>query len=161
LYHRGVVWLCDYAAAGPRPPFGIGPVACYDAKRARIYVCRSAEPWVYDVRTNTSLMPRPAGRPAAGQQGGGKDMTMTYDIANDVVVLNVYRDSPQKRGVYVYDPAANTWTSKSRPIPKEIVPRLNLNAFYDPELNVHVYHAAGDSEDNGVIWVYRCAPAAM
>ncbi len=95
----------------------------------------------------------------AGEQGGGRDMTMTYDIANDVVVLNVYRDSPQKRGIYIYDPAANTWNGKPRPIPEQFVPRLNLNAFYDPERNVHVYHAAGDSEDNGVIWVYRYAPA--
>ncbi len=169
LYHRGVVWLYDYAdnrwidaaSSGPRPPFGIDPVACYDARRDRIYVCRSAKLWVYDVTTNTSSLPQPAGRPAAGEQGGGRDMTMTYDAANDVVVLNVYRDSPRKRGIYVYNPAANTWSSKPRPIPKEIVPRLNLNAFYDPELNVHVYHAAGDSEDNGVIWVYRYGQAGM
>jgi hypothetical protein len=87
-------------------------------------------------------------------------MTMTYDVANDVVVLNVYRDSPEKRGIYIYDPVASTWSSKPRPIPKEITSHVNLNAFYDPEMNTHVYHAAGDSEDNGVIWVYRYAPPA-
>jgi hypothetical protein len=33
--------------------------------------------------------------------------------------------------------------------------RKNLNAFYDPELNVHFYHAAGDSDTDGTMWVYR------
>jgi hypothetical protein len=29
------------------------------------------------------------------------------------------------------------------------------NSFYSPELNVHFFHLASDSEDNGVMWVYR------
>jgi hypothetical protein len=29
------------------------------------------------------------------------------------------------------------------------------NAFYDPELNAHFFHVAGDSDDNGTIWVFR------
>jgi hypothetical protein len=27
--------------------------------------------------------------------------------------------------------------------------------FYDPELNVHLWHAAGDGRDNGTMWAYR------
>jgi hypothetical protein len=38
-------------------------------------------------------------------------------------------------------------------MPKEIGPCLN--AFYSPQLNAHFIHAAGDSQDNGVMWVYR------
>jgi hypothetical protein len=34
-------------------------------------------------------------------------------------------------------------------------PRGQVNAFYDPLLNAHFFHIAGDSDDNGVIAVYR------
>jgi mannose-6-phosphate isomerase-like protein (cupin superfamily) len=33
--------------------------------------------------------------------------------------------------------------------------RKNLNGFYDPQLNVHFFHAAGDSQADGTVWVYR------
>lgn len=29
------------------------------------------------------------------------------------------------------------------------------SGFYDPDLNAHFVHVAGDSQDNGVMWVYR------
>jgi hypothetical protein len=29
------------------------------------------------------------------------------------------------------------------------------NAFYDPALNAHFFHVAGDSDENGTVWVYR------
>jgi len=33
--------------------------------------------------------------------------------------------------------------------------RKRINSFYAPVLNAHYFHVAGDSRDNGVIWVYR------
>ena len=32
---------------------------------------------------------------------------------------------------------------------------LCWNGFYSPELNAHFFHIAGDSRDDGTIWVYR------
>lgn len=33
--------------------------------------------------------------------------------------------------------------------------RQGKNGFYDPELNAVFLHSAGDSRDDGTIWVYR------
>ena len=33
--------------------------------------------------------------------------------------------------------------------------RQAKNGFYDAELNALFIHSAGDSQDNGIIWVYR------
>jgi hypothetical protein len=30
-----------------------------------------------------------------------------------------------------------------------------MSGFYDPVLNVHYYHLAGDSDENGTMLVYR------
>lgn len=166
LYHQGAVWIYDperrawtnAAPSGPKPPFGIDPVACYDSRRDRIYIHRNEALWSYDVATNAWVDLRPAGSPPRGEQGGGHDKTMTYDSASDVVVLTDYRDVAEKKGIHVYSPAGNSWSKESGALPEAITPRMNLNAFYDPHLNVHVYHAAGDSEEDGAIWVYRYRP---
>jgi hypothetical protein len=34
------------------------------------------------------------------------------------------------------------------------------SGFYNSDLNAHFLHVAGDSDDNGVMWVYRHRPAA-
>jgi hypothetical protein len=56
----------------------------------------------------------------------------------------------------VYDPRSNSWSEKATPLPDKLA---NLaqpkNGFYDPALNAVFLHAAGDSQDNGSIWVYR------
>jgi len=152
----GSVWVKS-ANKGAPPPFGIDPVACLDTKRDRVYLHKGDAFCVYDIKTETWLDLQPTGTLPKGTGVGGVAETMTYDSASDVVILNDYRQCPRK-GIFVYDPAANTWTTEPRPIPKEITDRTLLNAFYCPELNVHVFHGAGDSDDNGAVWVYRYAP---
>ena len=89
---------------------------------------------------------------------------MNYDSANDVVVLIFHRwqmnppdgdvhPGVESRGVYVYDPVANAWTENPLAMPKEI--GQCPSGFYSPELNAHFVHVAGDSADNGIMWVYR------
>jgi hypothetical protein len=150
-------------AKGPPPPFGIDAVACHDTRRDRIYLGGGSYPtanalWIYDVKSNTWIDPQPTRQPGKGNPNyAGGYATMQYDEANDAVVLILYRAPAERRGIYVYDPAANRWSVEPRPLPKELTERKNLNAFYDPELNVHFFHAAGDSDDDGTIWVYRLA----
>jgi hypothetical protein len=167
--HVKEVWFHDPAAhvwtaakaKGPPPPFGIDSVACHDVKRDRIYVGGGAYPsanalWIYDVKTNTWIDPQPAGQPGKGNPNyGGGSAAMQYDAANDLVVLTLYRAQAERRGIYLYDPEANRWTTEPRPLPKELTERRMLNAFYDPLWNVHFFHAAGDSDANGTMWVYR------
>ncbi len=57
------------------------------------------------------------------------------------------------RGLYIYDPAANSWTEKPLAMPKEI--GQCPSGFYNPDLNAHFVHVAGDSDDNGTMCVYR------
>ena len=150
---------------GPAPPFGIDAVACHDTKRDRIYVGGGSYPaanalWIYDVKTNTWIDPRPEGQPGKGNANyAGGYATMQYDATNDVAVLTLYRAAADRRGIYFYDPQVNRWSTEPRLLPKELTERKNLNAFYDPELNVHFFHAAGDSDTDGTMWVYRCKGA--
>ena len=56
-----------------------------------------------------------------------------------------------------WPPAARrTWARRPAPRPPALAdPNLMHTGFYDPELNVHLWHAAGDGRDNGTMWAYR------
>jgi hypothetical protein len=160
-------------AKGPPPPFGIDASACLDLKRERIYLGGGYYPvakgphafWCYDLRTNTWIDLEPKGNPCKGcKRYGPNHAIMNYDTANDVVVLIFHRwqlaptdgdihPGVESRGVYIYDPAANSWTEKPLDMPKEI--GQCPSGFYSPDLKAHFVHVAGDSADNGVMWVYR------
>ena len=49
--------------------------------------------------------------------------------------------------------ATNVWIEKPLAMPREI--GQCPSGFYNPDLNAHFVHVAGDSADNGVMWVYR------
>jgi len=183
FYWRGAAddaWLYDpqantwshLAPKGPPPPFGIDASACLDLKRERIYIGGGYYPlsigshafWCYDLKTNAWLDLQPKGKPCGGDNRYGPNQAvMNYDSVNDVVVLIFHTDdqvpvgSNKGRGIYVYDPAKNSWSETAQAIPKEFT--LCANSFYSAELNGHFIHVAGDSEDNGVMWVYRFKPA--
>jgi hypothetical protein len=54
------------------------------------------------------------------------------------------------------DPNTNAWADEARPVPDKLGRnRQAKNGFYDPELNAVFLHSAGDSEDDGAVWVYR------
>ena len=84
---------------------------------------------------------------------------MIYDPANDRVVLvfhSHHDDKPERLGVYVYDPDTNAWAGEILAVPDKLGRnRQAKNGFYDPELNAIFIHSAGDSQDDGTIWVYR------
>ncbi len=84
---------------------------------------------------------------------------MVYDPSSDrvlVVFHSFHDDRPQRLGVCVYDPNANTWADEGVAVPEKLGHnRQAKNGFYDPELNVVFLHSAGDSRDDGTIWVYR------
>jgi hypothetical protein len=121
--------------------------------------------WCYDLKTNTWIDLQPKGKPCLGcNRYGPNHAIMNYDSANDVVILIFHRwqmnppdgdvqPGRDSRGVYVYDPAANTWTEKPLAMPKEI--GACPSGFYDPDLNAHFVHVASDSGDDGIMWVYR------
>jgi hypothetical protein len=177
LHRNQDVWLYDTRANrwqsiqphGPRPPFGIDATSCYDSKRHRIYIGGGSYPvapaganalWVFDLATHTWIDPKPKGAPCRGSTSyPTKNAVMAYDPRHDRVLLVVHSfhdDTPDKLGVYVYDPSANAWADEARPVPAKLGHnRQAKNGFYDAELNAVFLHSAGDSEDDGTIWVYR------
>jgi hypothetical protein len=174
-FRRGeLVWYYDFDArrwtrvepAGPPPPFGIDPVAAFDPIRNRIWMGGGGYPesegphalWAYDLATDAWVDPQPRGTPCLGDNRYGcQQAAMNYDTAADKLVLLVHRDDrPEINGVYVYDPAANAWTEEPAAYPPELDVRQEAwSSFYAPEVNAHFLHIAGDSQDNGVMWVYR------
>ena len=58
-------------------------------------------------------------------------------------------------GFAIYDPPRNEWSKEPVPLPADFELNGAWNSFYSPELNVHVYHVAGDSRTNGKILLYR------
>src|SRR4051812_49033640 len=69
-----------------------------------------------------------------------------------VVAIHFQGKSP---GVFVYDPKSNSWADPI-PFPAD-GPKFHFatNTFFDRELNAYFCHVAGDSMDDGVMWVYR------
>ncbi len=149
--------------SGPTPPFGIDPTACYDFRRDRIYMGGGGYPvvpkgknalWIYDLKTDSWIDPQPKGAPCRGANHyGTQSAAMVFDAANDVVVLFCHGEKKEEHGVYIYNPATNAWTDE--PVSELKAVGQCWNAFYDGELNAHFLHVAGDSRDDGVVWVYR------
>jgi hypothetical protein len=143
---------------------GIDKAACLDPKRERIYLGGNKDLWCYDLKTNAFLDLKPRGKPPQTSDGyaygpySTSRAVMNYDSANDVVVLfyhgNVGPDAVRKeRGIFVYDPVANAWAEAPLAVPREF--SKCPSSFYDPELNAHFIHCAGDSADDGTMLVYR------
>ncbi len=144
-------WSVD-ADQGPRPP-GYDHGGTYDTRRDRLYMMDAdggRALHVYDVATATWSIPATTGTAPRGSRTN--DASIFYDTANDAVVVFHYLD----RTLYALDLATRTWTS--RPLPASVLSSVSypsFSAFYDPTLNAYFCFAAGDSEDNGVMWAYR------
>jgi hypothetical protein len=170
------VWFYEPAAnswekakpEGPKPPWGIDATSCYDPKHECIYIGGGSYPvapetghafWVYDLKANKWVDPKPKGKPAKGSNAYATlNALMCYDPVADQVVLIVHSyhyDKPERLGVYAYDPEANSWAAEGLPLPEKLRNTQVKNGFYDPALNAYFIHAAGDSRDDGVIWAYR------
>jgi hypothetical protein len=153
--------------SGPPPPFGIDATSCYDPKRDRIYIGGGSYPvaagpnalWVYDLKANAWVDPRPKGSPCRGSTSyPTKNAVLVYEPHQDVVLLVMHSaadDKPERLGVYAYDPEANAWGEPLELPEKLRSDRRPKNGFYDPELKAVFLHAAGDSRDDGTVWVYR------
>jgi hypothetical protein len=145
-------------------PISIDKVACLDPKRERIYLGGNKDLWCYDLKANAFIELKPKGSKPQTSDGyvygpySTSRAVMNYDAANDVVVL-FYHDNVgpniarKERGVFVYDPNANAWGEAPLPVPGGFC--KCPSSFYDPVLNAHFIHCAGDSADDGVMWVYR------
>jgi hypothetical protein len=149
--------------SGPALPFGIDATSCYDPKRNRIYIGGGSYPVtptgvnafrIFDLKTNAWIDPEPKGAPCGGSNSYATNIAaMAYDTVADVVIVFRFGgDDARERGIFNYDPATNTW-SKSGEFPAPW--GQCTNTFHDPELHVYFFHVASDSDDDGVIWVYR------
>jgi len=141
-------------ASGPKPPFGIDATCCLDTKRNRVYIGGGSYPvasgpnafWIYDLNTNAWIDPQPSGSPGSNGYASAYAF-MNYDSVDDVVILVKYNSDP--KGVHIYNPNTNSWSQASGD------PGLTeVNAFYDPGLNVVFAHNAIDNRE-GEMWVYR------
>jgi hypothetical protein len=182
LHRNSDAWFYDIPAnrwkpvevRGPKPPFGIDATSCYDSRRERLYIGGGSYPvapagsnafWIFDLKTNTWIDPKPTGAPCKGSTSyPTKNALMLYDTANDVVLLvaHSFFDSRRDRlGIYVYDPRTNSWATEALPIPERLGGNNKpKNGFYDPVSNGVILHTAGDSQDDGSIWFYRYKRAA-
>lgn len=165
------VWFLDFPKrtwvdARPQgtPPSGIDRCAAYDSKRDRIYHHGHGDKpgkdsfLIYDVGANAWSRPEPKGTGPA--YSSSYESIFNYDPASDsLVVIRLYttKDEPGlRRGVYVYDPKTNAW-AEPLPLPDEVVKSIrNGNfGFFDPVLQAYFCYFAGDSNDDGTMWVYR------
>lgn len=140
---------------GPHPK-GYDACGCHDSKRNRIYRNDGDNPdgrglMAYDIEMNTWIELKPQGpAPAPANTNAA---FYEYDARLDLMVAIHFKGKTP--GINVYDPAANRWAD---PLPfPEGGPKFRFaaNTFYDKDLNAYFCHLAGDSSDNGVIWVYR------
>ena len=145
----------DAKPKGPSPK-GYDACGCYDSKRGRFYrndgdASKDEGLMAYDIEGNswshlnpTGTAPPPANTNAAFYE---------YDARLDIVVAIHFKG--ETTGIFVYDPKTNSWADPI-PFPAD-GPKFHFaaNTFFDRELNAYYCHVAGDSSDNGVMWVYR------
>lgn len=144
-------------------PTGIDHCASYDARRDRIYysIRDGKKPednfLIYDVKDSTWSKPQAKG--SAPQSCTSYESIFNYDAANDELVVIRWqgKDEPGlNRGIHTYNPQTNSW-AEPLPLPADVVKSIRNGSygFYDPELNAYFCHFAGDSNDDGTMWVYR------
>lgn len=167
VYFKDGVWQYDYAGnywKRVNADGGSAPAYCYDSRRDQVYtinVDRAAKGTnnvaIYDISSNKWTKVDCKG--AIGTWLDSNDAFFTYDSANDVALLYV-RDMH-----YVFSQTNNTWVTLPKTFPKQSDDWRRGNGwvsgsgFYDPELNVHFYYNAWDSDTwPGDMWVYRYGP---
>lgn len=155
------------------PPAGLDAegLSSYDSERNWVFLANPKDPvlpYIYDAGANAWVNPQPQNAPPnTGPTAGGgvvypgsQHSTLTYDSVNDVLLM-VHHRYPQAGnnlvglGYYVYDVQTAEWSAPAQ-IPAEFLKQYRrINAFYDPQLNVHVFHVGEPKRTDGVIWVYR------
>ena len=145
----------DAKPKGPSPQ-GYDACGCYDSKRRRFYRndgdgSKGEGLMAYDIESSTWSHLKTTGTapPAANTNAAFYE----YDARLDNVVAIHFRGATT--GIFVYDPKTNSWADPI-PLPAD-GPKFQYagNTFFDRELNAYICHVAGDSNDDGVIWVYR------
>lgn len=145
----------DAKPKGPSPK-GYDSCGCYDSRRNRIYRndgddSKGEGLMSYDIESNTWQHLKPTG--IAPPPANTNAAFYEYDGRLDLVVA-IHFKGPTT-GVFVYDPQANCWAA-SLPFPADGPPfQFAANTCFDRELNAYFCHVAGDSDDDGVMWVYR------
>ena len=140
---------------GPAPK-GYDGCGCFDSKRNRVYrndgdAGDGRGLMAYDIDSNTWIELKPKG--TAPEPANTNAAYYEYDARLDTVVALHFRG--KSPGVFTYNPETNSWAGPL-PFPGD-GPKFQYaaNTCYDRELNVYFCHVAGDSSDNGVVWVYR------
>jgi len=145
----------DAKPKGPSPK-GYDACGCYDSKRSRFYRndgdnSQGEGLMAYDIESNSWSHLKPTGTapPPANTNGAFYEYDARLDL---VVAIHFKGNSP---GIFVYNPKTNSWANPI-PFPAD-GPKFQFaaNTFFDGELNAYFCHVAGDSSDNGVMWVYR------
>ena len=145
----------DAKPKGPSPK-GYDACGCYDSKRNRFYRndgdgSTGEGLMAYDLEGNSWSHLKPTG--TAPEAANTNAAFYEYDVRLDVVVAIHFKG--KTTGIFVYDPKTNSWADPL-PFPAD-GPKFGFaaNTCYDRELNAYLCHVAGDSNDNGVVWVYR------
>lgn len=145
----------DAKPKGPSPK-GYDACGCYDSKRGRLYRndgddSKGEGLMAFEIESNSWSHLKPTG--TAPPPANTNAAFYEYDARLDIVVAIHFKG--RSPGIFVYDPKTNSWED---PIPLPANgPKFQYaaNTFYDRELNAYFCHVAGDSSDNGVMWVYR------
>jgi len=106
----------------------------------------------YDIESNSWSHLKPTGTaPAAANTNAA---FYEYDARLDVVLAIHFKG--KTTGIFVYDPDRPIHGPTRSPSRAD-GPKFGFaaNTCYDRELNAYFCHVAGDSNDNGVVWVYR------
>ena len=145
----------DAKPKGPSPK-GYDACGCFDSKRNRFYRndgdgSTGEGLMAYDLEGNSWSHLKPTG--TAPEAANTNAAFYEYDVRLDVVVAIHFKG--KTTGIFVYDPKTNSWADPL-PFPAD-GPKFGFaaNTCYDRELNAYLCHVAGDSNDNGVVWVYR------
>src|SRR4051794_32034638 len=145
----------DTEPKGPSPK-GYDACGCYDSKRGRFYRndgdnSKGEGLMAYDIEGNSWSHLKPTG--TAPPPANTNAAFYEYDVRLDILVAIHFKG--KMPGIYAYNPKTNLWADPI-PFPAD-GPKFQFaaNTCCDRELNAYFCHVAGDSKDDGVMWVYR------
>ncbi|MBL8025106.1 MAG: T9SS type A sorting domain-containing protein [Fibrobacteres bacterium] len=139
-------------------PTGYDFSGCVDTKRGRVYLGQTPGNFLYfDLATGKwTKIENPMGYTF---NFSSNYASVDYDTINDVILVF---DFTTTKSIYVFDPSSNQWVDVI-PFPASFksVMRYTNCAFYDPVLGVFFIYSAGDSQDDGLMWVYKFRDKAV
>lgn len=162
-YDANTLTWQDQATTTPAPSISGNGVSCYDPNHHRMWyygvdaTAQQARLWYYDIAAARWHQTTASNTPTHTVIYTTANRGLSYDQANDQVLLKLAGSGTTPPSFVPFDVATNSWLAAATP-PASLGVNWSwqhTNVCYASGHNVHVLHVAGGNNGTGRIVVYR------